>query len=454
MKQRKRRFETLVFYNHTGIERHLEKMAKQGWLIEKISNEFWTYRRIEPADLTFTVTYYPLASEFDPEYSEPQKRLHDFCADTGWKLACTWFQMQVFYNEEKDPTPINTDPVLEVDSIHRACKANFLRGFFIIGTVAAVLSFFFLSSLISDTLRLLASPTNLFKGFCFLSLFLLCGVELFIYFRWYRKAKKAAAHEIFLDTPSTEKFQKTVVVLLLIFVALWISDTILTGNRILLILILLMFLVIQLQQLLMIKVKESMKKRKVTKGTNRTLTFIFGFLFAFIMFSFINLGGSRFFENDIRENLPEYSTITPITMADVIPDAPYTYFKQKDFEESSLLTMIEIEYKPSRTEELIDSIPVMEYQLILPASPAFHGFFENQMKRLIVLSEFWKGNLIETDPNPWNAEHAYRLFLDDGTETNRYLVCYKDLLADLQFSWEPTAEQKNTVSQKLDMTTW
>ena len=46
MKTRKRRIEFFSFYNHTGIEAHLTKMANKGWLIESISNLYWTYRRI------------------------------------------------------------------------------------------------------------------------------------------------------------------------------------------------------------------------------------------------------------------------------------------------------------------------------------------------------------------------------------------------------------------------
>ena len=36
MKNKKRRFETLSFYDHTGIEKHLTEMARKGWMIERI----------------------------------------------------------------------------------------------------------------------------------------------------------------------------------------------------------------------------------------------------------------------------------------------------------------------------------------------------------------------------------------------------------------------------------
>ena len=66
MKTKKRRMEYISFYNHTGLEKHFAKMAKRGWLIESISNYYWTYRKIEPKNLSFCVTYYPRASDFDP----------------------------------------------------------------------------------------------------------------------------------------------------------------------------------------------------------------------------------------------------------------------------------------------------------------------------------------------------------------------------------------------------
>ncbi len=132
MKDTKRRVEFFSFYNRTGIEQHLTKMAKQGWLIESITNFYWTYRKIEPKEIHFSVSYYPRASDFDPEPTEEQQTFHDFCAHTGWTYACTWFQMQVFYNEQENPIPLDTDPVMELDVLHKACKKNFLPGYFLL----------------------------------------------------------------------------------------------------------------------------------------------------------------------------------------------------------------------------------------------------------------------------------------------------------------------------------
>ena len=56
MRQTKRRMETLSFYDRTGVERHLEKMAAKGWMIDRVNGFGWHYRRIEPQTLRFAVT--------------------------------------------------------------------------------------------------------------------------------------------------------------------------------------------------------------------------------------------------------------------------------------------------------------------------------------------------------------------------------------------------------------
>ena len=87
MKNTKRRIEPLPFYDHTGISRHLEKMAAKGWMLEKLNGFCWQYRRMEPQQLRFAVTYFPTASQFAPAPVEGLQTFWDFCAEAGWILA-------------------------------------------------------------------------------------------------------------------------------------------------------------------------------------------------------------------------------------------------------------------------------------------------------------------------------------------------------------------------------
>ena len=48
MKETKRRLERLSFYDHTGFAAHMEKMAAEGWMLDKIGYYLWHYRRMEP----------------------------------------------------------------------------------------------------------------------------------------------------------------------------------------------------------------------------------------------------------------------------------------------------------------------------------------------------------------------------------------------------------------------
>ena len=230
MKTRKRRLEYFSFYNHTGIENHLAKMAKKGWMIEGISNFYWTYRRIEPKSIYFSVSYYPRASDFDPDPSEEQLTFHDFCAHTGWKLACTWHQLQVFYNEKESPIPLDTDPIMEVDTLHRACKKNFLPTHYIMFALSLIMTYYFCAGVYLDPIGLLSSSSRLVTQFAYVCLFLISSVELFTYFTWYRRARKAAEDGIFVDTPSTSKFQKAIMGIIVIAAVYWFINLFAAGD--------------------------------------------------------------------------------------------------------------------------------------------------------------------------------------------------------------------------------
>ena len=93
MKQTKRRMETLSFYDRTGVERHLQKMAAEGWMIDRVDAFGWRYRRIEPQKLHFAVTYYPKASEFDPGPTAGQQVYHALSEQTGWRYVTSWAQI-------------------------------------------------------------------------------------------------------------------------------------------------------------------------------------------------------------------------------------------------------------------------------------------------------------------------------------------------------------------------
>ena len=189
-----------TFYDRTGIQRILEEKAEKGWLLDKVSNFGWRFRRIEPKKIHFAVTYFPPASAYDSHPSERQQDLIDFCDHSGWKRIATAAQMQIFCNEQENPVPIETDPVIELENIHKSAKKNYLPAYLSIGALALVQIALQLGQLISFPLTYLSMPTNVFNWLSEIILLAMCLVETVGYFLWYRKAKAAAENGEFVET--------------------------------------------------------------------------------------------------------------------------------------------------------------------------------------------------------------------------------------------------------------
>ena len=52
-RQKKWEINLYSYYDHAGIVRHLEDMARQGWQLENIGSQFWTYRRCPPTEMRY-----------------------------------------------------------------------------------------------------------------------------------------------------------------------------------------------------------------------------------------------------------------------------------------------------------------------------------------------------------------------------------------------------------------
>ena len=126
MRQTKRVITQFCFYDRTGIQKMLEKQAQKGWMLESIGQLGWKYRRIEPKNVRFAVTYYANASMFDPEPTVGEELYQEFVEYSGWHFVASNAQMQIFCTEEENPMPIETDPMVELQNIHRAVKKSFL----------------------------------------------------------------------------------------------------------------------------------------------------------------------------------------------------------------------------------------------------------------------------------------------------------------------------------------
>ena len=456
MKTKKRRLEYYSFYDHTGIEQHLTEMAKKGWLLESISNLYWTYRKIEPRDIHFCVTYYPRASDFDPGPSEDQQAFHELCAHTGWQLTCTWHQMQVFYNEKESPIPLDTDPIMEVDTLHRACKKNFLPSYYLLLALGVLMGGYFLAEIYFSPITLLSNSSQMLSGFAYLCVLVISLTELCSYFSWYRKAKKAAQYDIFVDTASTKLIQQTVVIVLLFAAAIWILNLFTLSNRMLAWIAVAMLICIFVIIFAVNWIKHGLRKLKASRGLNRILT-----LTACLILPTVMMGGityatlSGIFSNE-NQNVPFDDSVIPLSITDFYDVDKQKYIEQNRNNETFVLGQRVVHMFGDWNVEGFHELPDLQYTITTVKIPFIYEWCKDQMYWDLDESDnkdIPVGHrlvLREQDPTSWGANEVYRLYQEEGWYMNWYLLCYEDRIIDIRFDWEPTTDDMAIVNQKLN----
>jgi len=457
MQTRKRRMEYISFYNHTGLEKHFAKMAKKGWLIESISNYYWTYRKIDPKEMNFCVTYYPRASEFDPEPSPEQQTFHDFCAHTGWQLCCTWHQMQVFCNEKENPIPLETDPALEVETLHKACKKNYLPSNFLLLALGLLMSGYFAARVFADPIGLLSDANHLVTGFCFFCMAVISIAELGTYFFWYFKAKKAAQDGIFVSTPSTSKLQISIVILVLTGLVLWFLNLVFSDDPIYTWVALLMIVYVAALNLIVNSIKQGLKKAKVSRGANKFLT-----IFACFALSFVLTGGVVVLTLSVNragflERIPAAYTELPLSLTDLTDAAEDECRTENRVNQTVLLSQRIVHQRRSRFSlDGSSTAPDLRYKVVTVRMPLLYQWCKEQMyyERDESNSTDWPvGNRMiyrKQDAAAWGAEEVFRLYSEEGWWMNTYLLCYEDRIVEISFNWEPNAEQMAVAAQRLN----
>ena len=456
MKTKKRRLEYYSFYNHTGIEQHLTEMAKKGWLLESISNLYWTYRKIEPQDIHFCVTYYPRASDFDPGPSEDQQTFHDLCAHTGWQLASTWHQMQVFYNEKESPIPLDTDPIMEVDTLHRACKKNFLPSYYLLLALGVLMGGYFLAEIYFSPVTLLSNSSQMLSGFAYLCLLVISLTELCTYFSWHRKAKKAAEDGIFVDTPSTKLIQQTVVIVLLFAAAIWLLNLFTLSNRLLAWIAVAMLLSMFVIIFAVNWIKHGLRKLKASRGLNRVLTLAACFILPTVMMGGITYATlSGIFSNE-NQTVPFDDSVIPLSITDFYDVDKQQYIEQNRNNETFVLGQRVVHMFGDWNVEGFHELPDLQYTITTVKIPFIYEWCKDQMYWDLDESDdkdIPVGHrlvLKEQDPTPWGANDVYRLYQEEGWYMNWYLLCYEDRIIDIRFDWEPTKDDMAIVNQKLN----
>lgn len=226
---RNKKFQ-LVWYqaNDTAaMEQKLEKMAEKGWLLEKVTNWGWHYRRTEPQTAKYTVTFFPDASVFDGTPTQGQETYADYCAAAGWEFVSAYGPMQYFRSTRPNPTPIETDEAEKLTAIHKSMLKTWILSYGLL-IVSQLLN---LSTRISNLKR---NPLSVLSGNGDIALWvllitLMAYLLAFLadYFIWYFRSKRAVQRGEACLQPNTKARLRASIFLLAvsaISVLAWISE--------------------------------------------------------------------------------------------------------------------------------------------------------------------------------------------------------------------------------------
>lgn len=460
MRDTRRCFCNFSFYDQEAIQKTLEDMAARGWMIQKTGSLLWTYRRTEPKRLRFSVTYFPGASDFDPGPTEGELTRMDFCGRDGWILAAAWGVMQIFYNENVEAVPIETEPLMQVENIRRSMRKNVL---FPQAILCGALLFNLLirfSQWRRDPVGELSDPVSLYSVLMFGVLLLACLYEIGFCLCWSRKARAAAQNDgVFLPVQS-----RPIVSWMLAALSALLCVPVCSALKGPLGFALLWLCAVPLIMVIGNLIKKHLKRRGVSRGVNRAVSvgsvFLLTLLAVGAMTAAVIRGGVRFHGERTVAGTYELYGRTMEIYDDPLPleieelaDVRARWSKEADHRETALL---------SSTEYRQYAVPVDgndgvdERELSYTVTEVKWGALYDPIKRAVLGSrrDEVHGDFVFTDhyepvdASVWNADEAYQLHWSDGV-LNTYLICWGNRIAEVKFYWEPTREQIAAAAARL-----
>lgn len=461
MLKTRRRMEFFAFYDDQGIARHLERMSQKGWMIERINNYFWTYRKIEPQRLRFAVTYFPEASDFNPGPTENQQTFQEYCESAGWRFAVQWCQMQIFYSENSDAVPLETDEFSRLQNIHRCMRKNFLPGNIVILILMGILMGLQLLSVPRDLLSLLAENARLITVTLLLLAILSEAGMLLGYYFWRRRSLRSVANGG--SCARGGRFQHwlggPVWLLVLLLLALYLYSL---GSYWPVVLICAaMFSGITA---ITLAARAIMRKKGFAKETNIAATVVLILLLS-LSFNLVLQGASDWMRDaGLFEKQPAYIYTTQTgrsswdwkVYADPIPlkvedlkTTDYPYYSCELAERSSPFVSV---LKASQTgfpddlenERLLYTVVRLKQKVWY--RPVLESMLQSE-ERFRYDGE--QDNFLLVDAPQWGADEVYQRHID-GEPQPEYYVCYAPAcILQLDLSWEPTAQEITVIREKL-----
>lgn len=463
MKNTKRRFEQFQIYDYTGIEIHLNQMAERGWKLHKITPFYWEYKRMEPQQITYTVTYFSEASEFNPYPTMNQHIFHEYCKKAGWDLVTEWAQMQIFSTNVSTPLPIETDDAIKLKAIHKSMKKNFLPSNFFVLLMAIFQLVLQFRSIDNHPISQLSNNTNLFLIVLWNIISLQLLVHLIGYAVWYNRSRKAARigeHNI-ESSSGLRKFSNFIGILSIVAALLIMFSLLLHLGWFGLFGIVNTVVILAL----VYTIKRSLKHLGASRKINLSITLVSSILLSLILTGVMTWGIIYSLENGLFGNKPIatyttthngyshtwdiYGDTLPLKVEDLL-EVNYEHYSYRWTKNSSLL----LSHSVARQQSFPDSYdaPQLDYEIVTVSIPMiFNSCLKDYLNKYNYnydIPEENKRYFQRTDDQTWQADAVYQLYYDN-TASNEYIICWNNQIVNINFHDIPTLDQITTVIKKL-----
>lgn len=432
MRDTKCKLEFFSFYDHTGMERHLEEMAQQGWMVERMESLWWVYRRCEKRQVHVAVSYDVQSSAFDPDGIEGERE--ELCRHAGWQLVASTGKMKVYYNWEEDPLPMETDPRMEVESIHRAVKQSYLPFYGIYLLLGLFWVYDLVVDLLFDPIGRLSSSLQISQGVCGVILLLLAGVELVGYYRWRHKALYMAEQGVFLETKSHRTLLQVALWILILLLVVWAVEGVFGHSPLMQWTVWYMLILLVCTTVGIPAFRNLLKRKGVSREINRLVTLALTFAFVFVVIGV--LVGML-----MRGEWKSWSAAdVPLHAAQLLDVNQNDYDVDSWKQETVLLGQTEVWQLTNRDIPKGEDLPDVFYTIVEVKAPVLYDMCRAQLLR--------QDTYQTVDGKPWGANEAYQK-MSHGRALTSYLLCYDRQLVSITFGWEPTEEQMSVVRETL-----
>ena len=198
------------------LERKLEKRSLKGWKADYIGTVFIRYKKCEPKPRKVQIVYDPDNLEYWSEKSDYSEGLEDYIASSGWVKACDYFKQKVYYNDDINAVPIETDDRVRLDTIKESmAPLGFMALLMIVLTV-------FFGLLFGDVLIDISQLT--FRSAAFMALILSLPLYFIIsygmYSLWLDKCEKNLQQGLGLASTEPSHIASIVMVVVVLILGL------------------------------------------------------------------------------------------------------------------------------------------------------------------------------------------------------------------------------------------